>query len=84
MSKVIMGIKLMERMNSASRVQELLSEYGCEINTRIGLHTAAKDACSPDGLILLDFIDNSNDRVVEFEEKLKDIAEVEVQKMVFK
>ncbi|WMJ89905.1 hypothetical protein [Anaerocolumna sp. MB42-C2] len=83
MSKVIMGIKLMERMKSASKVQELLSDYGCDISTRLGLHVAAPDACSPHGLIILEFIDDADDAAAEFEEKLAKIADVKVQKMVF-
>ena len=83
MSKVIMGFVLHEREKSASRVQELLTTYGCEINTRIGLHSASSDACSPQGLILLEFKDNSEDKAKEFEKDLKKIAEVELQKMVF-
>lgn len=84
MSKTIMGIKLEERVKTASKVQELLSEYGCDISTRIGLHVASNDECSPNGLILLDFIDDTDDKVKEFEKKLVKIADVEIQKMVFK
>ncbi|WFR56497.1 hypothetical protein QA584_23235 [Anaerocolumna sp. AGMB13025] len=83
MSKVIMGVKLMERMKSASKFQELLSEYGCDISTRLGLHVAASGACSPHGLIILEFIDDADEAVAEFEQKASEIAEVVIQKMVF-
>ncbi|MGB8452869.1 MAG: hypothetical protein WCD89_11135 [Anaerocolumna sp.] len=83
MSKVIMGIKLMERMKTASKFQELLSEYGCEISTRLGLHVASTDACSPHGLIILEFIDDADDVAAEFEGKVSKIADVVIQKMVF-
>ncbi len=83
MSKVIMGFVLHERVKTASKVQELLTSYGCEINTRIGLHVASSDACSPQGLILLEFIDGAEDKATEFEKELKEIAEVDIQKMVF-
>lgn len=84
MSKVIMGFELHDRINKASTVQELLTSYGCDINTRIGLHSANSETCSPQGLILLEFIDNADDRAKEFEKDLKKIADVDVQKMVFK
>lgn len=84
MSKTIMGFVLHDRINTASTVQELLTSYGCEINTRIGLHVASEKSCSPQGLILLEFVDDAEDKAKEFEKKLKDIADVEVQKMVFK
>ena len=78
-----MGILLKERTKSAPEVQELFTRYGCEINTRLGLHAASSNSCSPDGLIILEFIDNADDKVKEFEKELKDLANVEVQKMIF-
>lgn len=83
MSKVILGFVLHERVKTASKVQELLTTYGCDINTRLGLHVASDDSCSPNGLILLEFIDGGEDKAKEFEKDLKKIAEVDVQKMVF-
>lgn len=83
MSKVIMGIKLMERMKTASKFQDLLSEYGCDISTRLGLHVASEDSCSPNGLIILEFIDNADKAAEEFEKKAAKLAEVTLQKMVF-
>jgi hypothetical protein len=83
MSKTILGFVLHDRIKTASKVQELLTTYGCDINTRLGLHVASPDSCSPQGLILLEFTDNSDDKAKEFEKKLKEIADVDVQKMVF-
>lgn len=83
MSKIIMGIKLEERIQSATKVQELLSKYGCEISTRIGLHVASAEACSPQGLIVLEFIDDAEDSVAEFEEELSKIDNLVIQKMIF-
>lgn len=83
MSKIIMGIKLMERMKSAGKFQDLLSEYGCDISTRLGLHVTSEDSCSPNGLIILEFIDNADQAAAEFEQKATEIADVTIQKMVF-
>ena len=84
MSKSIVGFVLHDRVDKASRVQELLTRYGCEINTRLGLHVANKDTCSKDGLILLEFTDETDEKTVkEFEKELKEIAKVEIQRMVF-
>jgi hypothetical protein len=57
MSKVIMGIQILRRSKVAPSVQSLLTEYGCYIRTRLGLHEAASDDCSNKGLILLELID---------------------------
>jgi uncharacterized protein YqgQ len=78
-----MGFVLHERVKTASKVQELLTSYGCEINTRIGLHVASNETCSSQGLILLEFIDDAEDKAEMFETELKEIAEVEVQRMIF-
>ena len=83
MSKIIMGFILHERIKTASKVQELLTSYGCEINTRIGLHVASPDTCSSQGLILLEFIDDAEDQADKFEMELKEITEVDVQRMTF-
>ena len=83
MSKIIMGFVLHDRIKSASSVQELLTSYGCDINTRLGLHVASSDSCSPQGLILLEFVDDADDKAEEFEQKLKEIADVDIQRMVF-
>lgn len=83
MSKIIMGIKLQERMKSGVQVQELLSKYGCEISTRLGLHVASVDTCSTQGLIVLEFIDGADATVAEFEKELLQIGDVVVQKMIF-
>lgn len=83
MSKTILGFVLHERVKNASKVQDLLTKYGCDINTRIGLHVASHNECSPQGLILLEFVDDADDMVKSFEKELKEIADVDIQKMVF-
>ncbi|MBH1939503.1 hypothetical protein I5677_01185 [Mobilitalea sibirica] len=83
MAKTILGFVLHDRVKSASKVQELLTRYGCKINTRLGLHVASEDSCSKQGLILLEFIDNADKIAEDFEKELKGIADVDIQKMVF-
>jgi hypothetical protein len=83
MSKIIMGFVLHQRVKSAGKVQELLTSYGCDINTRIGLHVASEDACSPNGLILLEFRDGAEQKAELFEKELKELADVDVQRMIF-
>ncbi|MDP4109344.1 MAG: hypothetical protein Q8878_04870 [Bacillota bacterium] len=82
MSKTIMGIELRERVENAPKVQELFTKYGCYINTRLGLHSASKDSCSPRGLIILEFIDGADREAEALEKELSDF-EVNIQKMKF-
>ncbi len=85
LSTVIMGIKIGNRDDDALSVQKLLTEYGCVIKTRIGLHEAADSckSCSSRGLILLEFVEKSADKVSELEQKLSEIDSVVVKKMEF-
>ncbi len=61
----------------------LLTEYGCYIRTRLGLHEAASDDCSNKGLILLELIDDAGGAADELEKRLLEIGDVIVKKMVF-
>lgn len=85
MSKIIMGIKVDHRHEDAPQVQQFLTDYGCYIKTRLGLHKATdnREVCSEDGLILLEFIMDAENEVSELEGKLESLGGVHVRKMVF-
>ena len=79
---VIYGVHVTNRAAQIPSVQGLLSEYGCNIKTRIGLHHIDENVCSPRGLILLEmFGDPATCR--ELKTKLASLEGVEVQEMVF-
>lgn len=48
----LMGILIHKRKETAAQVQDVLSEHGCIIKVRLGLHEAG-DACSEEGLVVL-------------------------------
>jgi len=48
-----MAIKVEERAAKAPDLQEILTEHGCIIKTRVGFHETDDDKCSMDGIILL-------------------------------
>ena len=54
----IFGIRLSERMKNSADLQSLLTDYGCLIKTRIGLHDTSCGVCSPHGIILLETIND--------------------------
>lgn len=56
MNKTIMLLMVGSRKETAVAVQGLLTEYGCSIKTRLGLHTASENLCSEDGLIVLELV----------------------------
>lgn len=79
---IIVGVHITERVKHAGEIQKVFTEFGCQIRTRLGLHEADKGICSPNGLILLDMVDDDV-QVASLKSKLSAIGGVEVQSMVF-
>lgn len=82
MNYTILGIYLKNRNANANEIQKLLTEYGCHIKTRLGLHSVDSSTCSPNGLILLELFGDPS-KLQSLEDSLKKIQGVEVQKMAF-
>lgn len=80
--RIVLGVHLANRTTEAPPFQEIITQYGCNIRTRIGLHDVADGYCSTAGLILLDMI-GDEDRINELEMKLKAFDGLDVQRMVF-
>ncbi|MBO6181625.1 hypothetical protein J6O86_08070 [bacterium] len=57
----IIGIKLENRASDAIKLQEILTLYGCEIQTRIGLHPIGEYKCNNYGIILIEVISKVNE-----------------------
>lgn len=85
MPKIIMGIQVMHRNEDAVQVQKLLTEYGCFIKTRLGLHNATDDRtfCSDAGLIIIEFITDADKEVREVIDKFTKIGSIIVRTMEF-
>lgn len=49
----IIAMTLKGRSDNAVQVQKVLTEHGCQIRARIGLHDGTGDACTNEGLIVL-------------------------------
>ena len=78
---LICGIHITKRLKHAIEVQEVLTEFGKYIKTRLGLHEPAAKG-GPNGLLLIEYV-GSNASFNKFTKKLGAIAGVEVQQMVF-
>lgn len=78
---IILGVHITDRLEHASQVQDVLTKYGCNIKTRIGLHEVY-NVCSPNGLLLLEMW-GEEARCMEMADALSKIKGIEVQKMVF-
>ena len=77
----ILGIKLPDRKNTAQEFQRIITNYGCIIKTRIGLHSLQGGFCTPYGIILLEIIDDK--KIKELEAELIKIDNIEIQSMIF-
>jgi hypothetical protein len=79
---IILGVHVTDRIHHVSNVQELLTEYGCSIRTRLGLHESEKGFCSPNGLLLLEMTDDQKS-ADDLTDKLNAIEGIEVKQIVF-
>lgn len=77
---VIMAILQDNRTDTAPRVQEILTRFGCHIRVRLGLHDSAVGQCANTGLILLQLCGECVP-VQEMETELRAIANVRVKTM---
>ncbi|MDD3149777.1 MAG: hypothetical protein PHV68_02995 [Candidatus Gastranaerophilales bacterium] len=75
----VIGFQLNHRTDSAVKLQEVLTKYGCSIKSRIGLHEVENGICSPSGIILLEIIDENSEKLVE-ELNTIDCANVQIMK----
>ena len=79
---IILAVHITDRVKKAPTIQQVLSRFGCQIKTRIGLHEASPEFCSPNGLILLEMLDDLK-TVKALQAKLDAIAGVETKRLVF-
>ena len=77
--RTILGVHVAQRTKHTAKVQKILSDYGCSIRTRIGLHDAGDGFCSPNGLILLEVVNKAG----KLAAALAKVPGVSVKKMVF-
>lgn len=54
MDKTVLIILIGKRNESAVKVQQLLTAWGCLIKTRLGIHDGILDDCSNKGLLILE------------------------------
>jgi hypothetical protein len=80
--RYVLGIGLSNRVENATEFQKVLTECGCYIKTRLGLHEVNENLCAPGGLIILE-VYGGDAAVADMESKLKAVKGLQVQKMVF-
>lgn len=62
MGKELMLILIDKRREEAPEVQKVLTEFGCLVKTRLGIHDGVLDQCSNTGLIILELVGNASEQ----------------------
>jgi hypothetical protein len=75
--KVVL-VKIDHRSTEAVKVQSILTEFGCNIKVRLGLHEVSKEACANDGLIILE-VDGDKRKVNKLVSQLNKVEYVQAQ-----
>jgi len=78
---VIVGIHVTDRVKHAGAVQKVLTQYGGNIKTRLGLHDVTEHLAS-NGIILLEMVGNER-QCLTILTKLNAVKGIEAKKMVF-
>jgi hypothetical protein len=79
---IILGVHITDRVKHAPQVQQVLTESGCAIRTRLGLHETGERSCSPNGVLILEMLDDQ-DAVDRLRDALAAIEGVEIKEMIF-
>jgi hypothetical protein len=79
--KTLLIFALDNRRTEAVKVQKILTDFGCIIKTRLGIHDGVLDKCSNTGLIILELV-GAKDEIRGLERKLKAVKSVRVKLVV--
>ena len=66
------------RTGTAVKVQEILTNMGCFIKTRLGLHEGSPQECSNSGMLILEILGNDEDKQ-DLVSKLETLSDVKVK-----
>lgn len=78
MEKTLLVILVDCRKKSAVKVQHILTDWGCMIKTRLGIHDGLLEHCSESGLIILELV-GEKDKRDELARKLELLEGVKTQ-----
>jgi len=70
----IVALKIGNREGTAQKLQGILTEYGCLIKVRLGLHNLPPEACSPLGLVLMEVV-GSDEEIAAMVKELNAVPE---------
>ncbi|MFH1183114.1 MAG: hypothetical protein V1690_02525 [Candidatus Moraniibacteriota bacterium] len=62
MQKSVLAMIVGKRRDMAVEIQKVLTEGGCIIKTRLGIHDGVGDSCSDKGLIILELVGTTKEK----------------------
>ncbi len=62
MEKSILLLLIGNRTGTAVKVQEILTNMGCFIKTRLGIHDGSPQECTNSGLLILEILGSDEDK----------------------
>jgi hypothetical protein len=77
----IVAVNVGNREGVAQDLQRILTEHGCEIKVRLGLHDIPVDACSPSGLILME-VAGEDQAITDMVKRLGELPETKAKYLV--
>ncbi len=81
MEKRIILVMVALRSKSAIMLQEILTNYGCLIKTRLGLHDYNEKTCSEAGMIFIELVGDKSkgDELVSELEALEEVTVKDIE-----
>jgi hypothetical protein len=70
-----MAVKVGARSKHVPQVQDILTEFGCNIRTRVGFHETSETECSTDGFIIMQ-LSGKDEEIKKMYDALNSIDEV--------
>ncbi len=74
MDYTILALKIGNREGTAQSIQAILTEYGCLIKVRLGLHNLPPSSCSPLGLVIMELV-GEDAEIEALVDKLNEVPE---------
>lgn len=78
MSRNVLLVLIGKRNDTAVKVQQILTAWGCTIKTRLGLHYDVLENCSEQGLLFLELV-GTKEQNEELKRKLELLQDVSVK-----
>ncbi len=79
----IVGLHIHDRVKQAPDIQKVLTKYGCNIKTRLGMHDVDGQYCAANGLVLLEMVGETA-TIDQMVRELSAFESADVKTMVFK